>query len=50
MNPLSVYRKLIAVTVLNENKNPSLARLYKDDANYVKTTTEYKHRPTATKL
>ena len=50
MNPLSVYRKLIAVNVLNENKNPSLARLYKDDANYVKTTTDYKHRPTATKL
>ena len=38
MNLLSVYRKLVAVNVLNENTNPSLVRLYKDDANYVKTT------------
>ena len=44
MNPLSVYRKLVALYVLNKNKNPVLANLYKNDSEWVKTTPEYVNR------
>ena len=39
--PLSIYRKLNALFVLNKNKKPSMAKLYRDDANWVQTTEEY---------
>ena len=39
--PLSVYRKLNALYVLNKNKYPASAKTYRKDANWVKTTTEY---------
>jgi len=42
--PLSVYRKLNALYVLNKNKNPVLAKLYRSDADWVKTTQEYENR------
>jgi len=42
--PLSVYRKLIALYVLNKNTNPSFAAIYRNDADWVKTTPEYMKR------
>ena len=44
IKPLSVYRKLNAIYVLNKNRNPKMAILYKGDAEWVKTTPEYKER------
>jgi len=44
VKPLSLYRKLIAVYVLNKNKHKSLAAIYKKDAIWSKTTPEYKLR------
>jgi len=42
IKPLSVYRKLNALYVLNKNR--SLGSLYKGDAEWVKTTREYARR------
>ena len=42
IKPLSVYRKLVALYVLNKNK--PLGILYKKDADWVKTTQEYINR------
>ena len=42
--PLSVYRKLNAVYVLNKNKNPSLANTYRKDADWLQKTQEYMER------
>lgn len=47
MPSLSVYRKLNAVYVVNKSLNPNVAQIFKNDAEWVKSTTEYKHRPTA---
>jgi hypothetical protein len=44
IKPLSVYRKLNALYVLNKNKDPQLAQLYRNDADWVKTTTNYVNR------
>jgi hypothetical protein len=44
IKPLSLYRKLDALYILNKNVNPSLAKLFQDDANWVKTTPEYINR------
>lgn len=44
IKPLSVYRKLNALYVLNKNKDASLANLYRKDADWVQTTPEYTHR------
>ena len=44
IKPLSVYRKLNALYVLNKNKDASLANLYRKDADWVRTTPEYAHR------
>lgn len=38
IKPLSVYRKLNALYVLNNNKNKSLAQLYRNDANFVRAS------------
>jgi len=42
--PLSLFRKINALYVLNENKDPLLAKKFKDDRDYIKTTNEYKNR------
>ena len=42
--PLSLYRKLNALYVLNKNKNPPLAKLFRNDADWVKSTSEYINR------
>jgi hypothetical protein len=41
-NPLSVYRRLVALSTLNKNKNTKLSNLLKKDSEWVKTTKEYK--------
>jgi hypothetical protein len=43
--PLSLYRKLNALYVLNKNKNPKMAALFRGDADWVKTRPEYLNRP-----
>lgn len=35
--PLSVYRKLIAISTLNKNKDPKLSKLFRKDAEWVKS-------------
>lgn len=45
IKPLSVYRKLNALYVLNKNNNPTMAKLYRGDADWIQTTPEYIHRP-----
>lgn len=44
MKPLSVRRKLIALGTLNKNTNPDLSRTFREDADWVKETPEYKNR------
>jgi len=36
IKPLSIYRKLNALYVLNKNRNPITAKLFKDDAEWLK--------------
>ena len=36
VKPLSIYRKLNALYVLNKNKHPENAKIFKDDAEWVK--------------
>ncbi len=42
MKPLSVRRKLIAVSTLQKNTDPKVAQILREDANWVKNTKEYK--------
>lgn len=44
MKPLSVMRKLIAVSTLQKNINPEVSKIMKEDASWIKTTKEYKKR------
>ena len=44
LQPLSLYRKLNALYVLNKNQNRALAKLYRKDANWIKDTPEYMAR------
>lgn len=44
IKPLSLFRKINALYVLNENKDPKLAKIFKDDRDFIKTTPEYKNR------
>jgi hypothetical protein len=44
VKPLSLYRKLNALYVLNKNQNRALAKLYRKDANWIKDTPEYMAR------
>lgn len=46
---LELFRRLNALSVLNKDQNPNLSKLFKSDANYIKTTKEYLNRPTARK-
>ena len=41
---LSAYRKLIAVGTVNKNTNPRVSRIVKEDAEWLKGTTEYANR------
>lgn len=41
IKPLSVYRKLNALYVLNKNKDPTISKLYRRDAEWVQKTPEY---------
>ena len=40
--PLSVYRRLVALSTLNKYKDPALHDKFKDDAEWIKTQKEYK--------
>ena len=37
VKPLSIYRKLNALYVLNKNRHPNNAKVFKDDAEWLKT-------------
>jgi hypothetical protein len=37
IKPLSVYRKLNALYILNKNKDPIISKIYKNDANWVRS-------------
>ena len=45
--PLSVMRRLTALSTLSKNTNPKIADVFKDDAEWIKGTKEYMSRPTA---
>lgn len=47
IKPLSLYRRVVALSTLNKNTNPDLAKRFKDDSKWIKTTKEYANRPTA---
>jgi len=40
--PLSIYRRIIALSTLNRNKDRKLYKILKDDAKWIKTQKEYK--------
>lgn len=42
--PLSLMRRLNALSVLNKDQNSSLSKIFKDDSEWIKTTDEYKNR------
>ena len=44
IKPLSLLRRLNALFVLNKNKDPIIAEIFKDDSDYIRTTKEYKER------
>ncbi len=44
IKPLSLYRRLNALALVNRNTNPDLARLFKSDAEWLKTRSEYINR------
>ena len=43
-SPLSLYRKLNAIYVLNKNRDKKRAHIFRSDANWLKTTPEYINR------
>jgi hypothetical protein len=42
--PLSVYRRLIALSTLTKNTNPMLSEIMHNDAGWIQTTKEYRDR------
>jgi hypothetical protein len=42
IKPLSVRRKLIAVSTLQKNVDPKMSKIFREDADWVKNTKEYK--------
>jgi hypothetical protein len=42
MKPLSVMRKLIAVSTLQKNTDPKMSKIFREDADWVRNTKEYK--------
>lgn len=49
-NPLAVYRKLRAVWLVNRRTNPTVAKIFEKDAEWVKSTKEYQNRPSSRKV
>lgn len=41
IKPLSVYRRLVALSTLNKGKDSSLSKILKEDSEWIKTQTEY---------
>jgi len=41
IKPLSVYRRLVALSTLNKNKDVDLYKILKDDSEWIKTQVEY---------
>jgi hypothetical protein len=39
--PLSIYRRIIAISTLNKNTNPKLYKILREDAEWIKTQPEY---------
>ena len=50
MSPLSVYRKLNAVYLVNRNTNPNVSTTFKKDSEWVKKQPEYIGRQTSKKI
>ncbi len=48
-DPLSLFRRINALYVLNKNQNPDVAKLFKKDRDYIKTTNAYANRETVKK-
>ena len=46
IKPLSLYRRVRALSTLNSIKDPQLAEIFKNDSDYIKTTKEYTNRKT----
>lgn len=44
IKPLSLMRKLVALSVLNKNRNPELSKIFADDSDFIKTTEQYANR------
>ena len=40
IKPLSVYRRLVAISTLNKNRNPKLYRILQEDIKWLKTVLE----------
>lgn len=50
MQPLELYRRLIALSTLNKRQDPDVSEIFRDDANYVKQSKQYQNRQTAGKV
>lgn len=44
IKPLSLFRRINALYVLNKNQDPKLAMIFKKDRDFIKTTSAYKKR------
>lgn len=44
IKPVSVRKKLIAISTLQKNINPKMSKIFKEDAEWIKNTSEYKNR------
>ncbi len=49
IKPLSLFKKLNALYVLNQNKDPEFAEILKKDRDWIKTTPKYSSRQTSKK-
>lgn len=47
IKPLPLFRRINALYVLNEYQDPEVAKIFKSDRDWIKTTHEYMNRPTA---
>jgi hypothetical protein len=43
-NPLGIFRRLIALSVLHKNTNKKISHIFKSDADWIKTRKEYINR------
>lgn len=49
IKPLSLFRKLNALYILNKDKDPTIASIFAEDRDWIKTTKQYASRPTSKK-